>query len=110
MRVNAHMPITDRIHPLAIGVWRAGVYPMSWSWQCGPEFTTAPSPADLETAMYAAGYLAAKKLEHDNALVVEVARAREILAGQGKVLAETGAVVAIDLADPEGFATVETHR
>lgn len=94
------VPKDQRIHPLAIAIWRAGVRPESWAMQCGPDFDIDMDGEYLDRALYEAGMRAARQLEHDHALAREIERAREILASQGKVLA------GFDPAGPEGDETV----
>lgn len=87
------LPKDQRISTLAWSIWATGITPMSWAWQCGPEWPAAWDIGDLDhpdSVLSHLCYEAVERMEYDMAMQEQIERAEEILRAQGRTLFAQG--------------------
>ena len=80
--LQLNLPKDQRISPLAMSIWRAGVTPWSWVYQMPPDLL--PPENEEHIAYGVDGFL--RKLDYDEALRLQVAEAEALFNLQGKSL------------------------
>lgn len=81
LSLKLNLPKDQRIHPLAWAIWRAGIPPMSWLFQCPPDWLSSTDDAVSDAAM-----LAVMDLDYAMAMQEQIAAAEDVLNKQGKSL------------------------
>lgn len=87
------LPKDQRISTLAWAIWATGITPMSWAWQCGPEWLAPWDIDDVDHPDSVLSHLcheAVRRAEHDAALEKILDQAEKLFNKQGRTLLPQG--------------------